>query len=160
MNVHRNGWAIIVSFGFAYLLTVVPLPQWALLWRPDWIVLTLIYWCLVLPQRVGVFSGWVAGLGKDLLLASLMGLYALSLAIVAYITLSSYKRLRVFPRPQQMVIILFMILAAQLPGIWFRGMLGHSPENISFAYSAFSSMLVWPIVYSVLHFYHQRCRVS
>lgn len=160
MNVHRNGWAIIVSFGFAYILTIIPLPQWAVLWRPDWIVLTLIYWCLVLPQRVGVFSGWLVGLGKDILLASLMGLYALSLAIVAYITLSSYKRLRVFPRPQQMAIILFMILAAQLPGVWFRGMLGQAPQDLSFAYSAFSSMLVWPLVHAILRFYHQRCRVS
>jgi len=147
---HQRGWVIIASFGFAALLTIIPLPSWAIFWRPDFLALTLIYWCIALPQRVGVFSGWLVGFLKDVLLASLLGLYALSLTFIAFVSISAYRRLRAFPYHQQMFLVFIMLLAVQLPSLWMRGLQTNSLFDFSFMYSALSSTLIWPLVSRVL----------
>ena len=70
MAVGVNGfnrlWVVPASFVVAFLLTAVPLPEWAANWRPAWIAMVLVYWCIALPQRVGVITGWCVGLVLDL----------------------------------------------------------------------------------------------
>ena len=51
-------WVVAASFLVAFILTATPLPDWALPWRPAWIAMVLIYWCIALPERVGVITGW------------------------------------------------------------------------------------------------------
>ena len=50
----QGSGVIVATFLVALLLTVVPLPDWLRPARPDWVGLVLIYWCLALPERVGV----------------------------------------------------------------------------------------------------------
>ena len=51
----RQGvWVIILSFLLALMLTAIPLPIWAQAWRPAWVAMVLIYWCVALPERIGV----------------------------------------------------------------------------------------------------------
>ena len=58
-------FAVPVAVAVALMLTLVPLPLWAEVLRPEWVTLVLIYWCIALPQRIGVFTGWLAGLMLD-----------------------------------------------------------------------------------------------
>ena len=46
---HRGGWVIAASFVVALMLTALKLPEWALIWRPAWVALVLIYWCMAVP---------------------------------------------------------------------------------------------------------------
>ena len=64
---HHGGGVILFTFIVALILTVIPLPEAGRYLRPDWAGLVLIYWCLALPDRVGVISGWLLGLAVDLL---------------------------------------------------------------------------------------------
>jgi rod shape-determining protein MreD len=59
---HHGGSVIALTFLLALLLTIIPLPEWLRYLRPDWVGLVLIYWCLALPERVGVSTGWLMGL--------------------------------------------------------------------------------------------------
>ena len=61
----HGGGVILLTFIAALLLTVIPLPDWARYLRPDWVGLVLIYWCMALPDRVGVTTGWLMGLMVD-----------------------------------------------------------------------------------------------
>ena len=78
---------ILASFVAAMVLTIVPLPGAIRLLRPDWVALVLVYWCMALPVRIGVGSGWVLGLFLDVLYGSLLGEQALAKALLAYLTL-------------------------------------------------------------------------
>jgi len=40
---HNGGWVIMLSFIVALMLTAMPLPDWALSWRPGWVAMVLIY---------------------------------------------------------------------------------------------------------------------
>src|SRR5690606_27167374 len=83
---HNAGWAIILSFAVAFMLTAVPLPEWAASWRPAWVAMVLIYWCMALPERVGIGAAWCLGLLLDVQQGTLLGQHALGLALIAWLT--------------------------------------------------------------------------
>jgi rod shape-determining protein MreD len=77
---HHGGFIILLSFAVAMLLTIIPIPDALRVLRPDWVALTLIFWCLALPYRIGVVSGFFAGLFLDVLTGTLLGQHALASA--------------------------------------------------------------------------------
>ena len=54
-TVNRRGWAVILSLAAALFLSILPMPAVAEELRPEWVTLTMIFWTLTLPERVGVF---------------------------------------------------------------------------------------------------------
>ena len=89
-------WVIFLTFFISYLLAIVPFPEWAMDYRPEWVPMVLMYWVMALPYRVGIGSAWVAGIVLDVLEGSVLGLNALGLVVIAYITLNLHQRLRMF----------------------------------------------------------------
>ncbi len=80
----RNGGIVIIlTLLMALILTILPLPDWAQMLRPQWYTLVLIYWVLALPLRVGVGIGWLVGIQVDVMTGTLLGQHALSLALIA-----------------------------------------------------------------------------
>ena len=67
-------WVIVFSFFIAYLLAIVPFPEWAMNYRPEWVPMVLIYWVMALPYRIGIGSAWIVGLVLDILEGSILGL--------------------------------------------------------------------------------------
>jgi rod shape-determining protein MreD len=157
---HGGGWIIIASFVVALALTILPLPNWLGMIRPEWVALVLIYWCMALPGRVGVGFAWTIGLLLDVLRAGLLGQHALSLAIVAYITLQFYQRIRVFPLWQQAISVLILILLHLLLQLWIKGISGNPPPALAFLLPALSSMLLWPLMFLGLRRLRRRYRVA
>lgn len=147
---HNSGWVILVSFIIAFLLTTIPLPGWLADWRPAWVVMMVIYWCLVLPERVGVAIAWVLGLLLDVYTGTLLGQNALGLSVIAYLTLRLHKQIRIFPPLQQSVLICIYLLLFQFFTLWIRGIIGVPPQHWTFWAPVLSSMLLWPIFFIIM----------
>ena len=147
---HNGGSIIVFSFIVAFMLTAMPLPEWAVNWRPAWVAMVLIYWCMALPDRVGIGIAWLLGILLDVQQGTILGQHALGLAIIAYVTLISHQRLRVFPLMQQAMIVCMYLLFFQLLILWIRGMIGVPPEHWTFWMPAFTSMLIWPWLFVIL----------
>lgn len=153
----RNIWVIVLSLVFAGVLAIVPIPLWLALWRPDWIALTLIYWVIALPHRIGMVAAWLVGLLVDVLEGTLLGLHAIVLMMSAYIALTLYQRLRMFTPLQQSLTILMLIGAGQLLIFWVQAATGqNTADNLAFVRSSMTSALLWPLVFVCLRF----CRRS
>jgi len=158
---HRHGdWVILSSFIVAFILTIFPLPDWLALLRPEWAALVLIYWCMALPQRIGVGIAWIVGIFLDVLRAGLLGQQALSLCVVAYVTIKMYQRIRVFPLWQQALSVSVLIGLHLMLTLWIKGIAGQPISTWSHWLPAISSMLVWPPVYFVLRNLRRRFRVT
>lgn len=151
---------IALSFIAALALTVVPLPDWLAPLRPEWVVLVLIYWCMALPERIGVGIAWLTGLLLDVLRSGLLGQHALSLAVVAYITLQLYQRLRIFPLWQQAFSVFILVLLHLMLQLWIKGISGQPTDAWAWILPAFSSTLVWPFVFVLLRGLRRRFGVS
>jgi len=144
-------WIIILSFLLAYLLAIVPFPEWALHYRPQWLAIVLIYWCMALPYRVGIGTAWCTGLFMDILEGSTLGLNALSLAIVAYIALSLHQRLRMFSALQQSALVLALVGLHMLLVYWIKVATEQTdPGSLLFLLGAVSSAFIWPWMFVFL----------
>lgn len=157
---HSGGGVIVLSFAGAMFLTIMPLPDWLAMLRPEWVALVLIYWCMALPTRIGVGFGWTVGLLMDVLRAGLLGQHALTFAIIAYVTLQLYQRIRLFPVWQQAFSVLALILLHELLQLWIKGISGQAPHVWSYWLPAVTSMLIWPILFVGLRGLRRRFRVS
>lgn len=156
----RGGWVIAMSFIVAMMLTMLPLPDWAEYFRPEWVTMVLIYWCMALPNRVGVGIGWLVGLFLDVIHGAVLGQYALALALIAFFTLSLHRRLRVYPLLQQSLVVLMLIVLQLLIITWVKGFLGLPPDSISHWLPSVSSMLLWAWVFIILRDLRRHFRVS
>lgn len=148
---HYGNGVIIISFVVSFMLAIMPLPAWATLWRPEWTIMVLIYWCIAVPQRVGVATGWFVGLIHDVLDNSLLGLHALTVCLIAYLSVRLHRRVRLFPVWQQAMGVFVLVALDQFLGTLIRAIfLGNPPTGWSFFYPAVTSMLLWPWVFIVL----------
>lgn len=161
VNQEPNGyWVILATFLTAYVLAVMPLPQWLLWGRPEWVALTLIYWCIALPHRVGVVTAMALGIGLDVLEGAVIGQNAAALAAVALVCLTLYQRLRVFSLPQQAGVVFVLVGINQLVCQWIQNLEGVGARSLLFLLPAFSSALLWPVVFHVLRELRRHNRVT
>lgn len=159
VNAHGR-WVIVATLLVAFLLTAMPLPSWALTWRPAWVALVLIYWCMALPERIGVGVAWLLGLFLDVQQGTVLGQHALGLALVAYVTLLTYQRVRVFPLAQQALVVCGFLLLFEFVTLWIRGMMGMPPHHWTFWMPAFTSMLLWPWLFIILRDLRRKYHVT
>ena len=157
---HHGGMVILITFIIALLLTIIPLPDWLRYVRPDWAGLVLIYWCLALPERVGVGTGWMTGLLVDLLTGTLLGQHALSLTIVAWLTLKFHQRMRLFPVLQQAVTVMVLLIVHQLLALWISRIIGRPAAPWYFWAPSILGMLLWSPVYAMLRTLRRGFRVN
>ncbi len=147
-----NGvWVIVLSFFLAYLLAIVPFPEWAMNYRPEWVPMVLIYWVMALPYRVGIGSAWCAGLILDILKGSVLGLNAIGLVIVAYVTSSIHLRFRMFSSIQQSGLVLVLIGINLFLSHWLEVIAGYTTaSDMMFIMGALTSAVLWPALFQLL----------
>ncbi len=156
----RSYLIIALSFVVALVLSVVPVPDWAEQFRPDWVGLVLIYWCLATPNRVGIGTGFAVGLIQDVLYGSLLGQYALAKTIIAFLTVRTHLRVRVYPAWQQAIAVLIILAIGQLFVIWVRAVIGKPALGFSYWTPSIVGMVMWPWLFVVLRDIRRRGNVD
>lgn len=137
---------LIITFSFvvAILVSIMPLPDWLLMYRPQWLALVLIYWVIAMPQRVGLGTAWLFGLLLDSLSGTLLGEHALALTVVVYLANRFHRQIRMFPLLQQTVVIFILIIIYQTLLLWVQGVIGQLDHSYWLWVSAVTSVLFWP----------------
>lgn len=139
-----------LSLFVAFMLTIMPLPEWVVEFRPDWVTLVLIYWAMALPARTGVTIAWLAGLMLDVSHGAILGQNALGLTLVIYIVHIQHQRLRVASLVQQAIVIFFLLLLKQLIVLWVSGIVGHAPDTWLYFMPTITGTLLWPWIYIIM----------
>ena len=144
-------WVIFLTFFIAYLLAIVPFPEWAMNFRPEWVPMVLIYWVMALPYRIGIGSAWFAGLILDVLEGSVLGLNSMALVIIAYVAMSLHLRLRMFSSLQQAGLVLALVGLSLMLSNWLQIMTGQTvASNLMFLMAALTSAVIWPSLFQLL----------
>lgn len=134
----------------AFMLAIMPLPDWAVEFRPEWVTLVLIYWAMATPTRIGVTMAWFAGLLLDVSYGTLMGQHAVGMVLVIYVIHMQHQRLRVASLLQQAIVIFILLLIKQLLSLWVDGMLGRAPDSWLYFMPTITSTILWPWTYLIL----------
>ena len=137
---------VMICIIMALMLAIVPMPEWASAYRPDWVVLTLIYWSMSMPRTCSVGTAWVTGIVLDVAHGTLLGQHALALALVTYLTTKFHLQLRVFPMSQMMATVLALLVIYQFILFWINGVAGIYTDAVAYWGPVVSGTLVWPVV--------------
>ena len=148
--ISQGGKVILLSFIAAFALSIVPLPGFLQMIRPEFVTIVLLYWCIALPARVGVGIAWVTGIIVDVLTDSLLGQHALTLSIVAFLAIKLHQRIRVFPVWQQAITIFVLLLFQATITMWIKGMLDEHANLMDFIIPALTTAIFWPPGYFVM----------
>ena len=141
---------IFLSLVIGLILMILPLPDWAQIYRPNWVALILIYWSMALPNRVGLWTAFFTGLLLDTAQSTLLGQHALALVIIVYININFYQRVRVVPLPKQAIYVFVLLAVGQMIVAWVEGITGRPVPILAFFSAPFIGMLIWPWVFVVL----------
>lgn len=155
-----GGTIILATFLVGFMLSQLPLPQVAEWFRPEWVVMIMIYWVMALPERVGLGSAAVVGLGLDLIKGSPLGLNVISLLIICYLALLLHKRLRMFPLVQQAMMVMILVAINQMLLNWVHGLMGTRGDSLMFLVPAVMSALLWPWLFVILRGLRRTFRVT
>ncbi len=150
MGTGNARWVIFLSLVVALLLSIVPLPLWAKWGRPELVAMVLVYWVIALPERVGIGVAWMTGIVQDIVEGAPLGQHAFALAVLAYLALILYQRLRMFTPVQQAAVIFVLIGMNELLCHWVQTLTGTVSPDLLFLLPAFASGLLWPVLSAFL----------
>jgi rod shape-determining protein MreD len=133
----------------ALLLTVAPLPTWGAIVRPAFLVLTVLYWSIMIP-RVGLMLAFFGGIAIDVFQGSLLGEHALSLTIVSYLGIRLNLLVRAKPLFEQSLFV-FAALRVYEFILWIvDGWSQHSLNTPARWVHTLTGGLIWPLVVGIL----------
>ncbi|HUI62194.1 MAG TPA: rod shape-determining protein MreD [Steroidobacteraceae bacterium] len=89
----------------ALILTVLPLPSWLSLVRPEFLVLTVLYWSIASPRTGGIGLAFFSGIMLDVFQGPVLGEHAMALSLVSYIAVREHQKIRSKPAFQQSLIV-------------------------------------------------------
>lgn len=91
-----NLFLVYFSLFIALLCQLFPWVGQGIIYRPDFMLVVLVYWLLRAPNLCNVGTAWLMGLLVDLATGSLLGQHALSFCLTAFLGLSYQRRLVLF----------------------------------------------------------------
>lgn len=156
---HGGSGVILMTFVFAFALSLWPLPDYLAAFRPNWLALVLCYWILETPGRIGLGVAFVLGLSADLVFGTLLGEQALRLSVIAFIVLRFRPRLRFFTLPQQALAILALLLNDRVVVLMIRALSGEGLPPATFWIAPCVGTLIWPWLYLLLDDVRLRLRM-
>ena len=163
MSDAANGyWVILASLLVAAVLAVLPMGHSLAWWRPEWLLLVLVYWTIALPHRVGLMTALCVGLPVDVMEGAPLGQNMLALSVVVVLARLMYQRLRIFSPLQQASLIFVFTGIHQLIEQWLEGLQGvQAAGGIGFRFliPALTSALLWPLLFPILRALRRSYRV-
>lgn len=134
-------WFIYLSLALAFALNLIPFGR--LPGIPDWVALTLAFWCIHQPLRVGMGTAFVFGLAMDVAAASAMGQHALAYVLLAFAAGGLSRRVLWFPLGQQALHVLPLLVGAQLVMLIVRLATGGEFPGLGYFLGSLVATLLW-----------------
>lgn len=158
MPKHRNPLlGMLLSSVVALMLSVMPLPDELNSWRPEWLMLVLVFWAMHAPNWFGLWLALVMGVLLDVLLATPLGFYGLVMVVVVQLTRATGQWSGIFSVRHTTLLLLALVALSRSIHYVVLSLQGQSPSDSSdFFLPVLSSALMWPTVLLLLKRWSQR----
>lgn len=147
---------IVLIFCIAIVLTILPLPNWYQRIKPEWMLLFVLYFSLLEPNRISIGMSWLSGIVIDILQNNVLGEHALIFTLVAYFLVKFNARINFFPFWNKFLIMLCLIVTDCLLRLWIERLTGNRISSIWYFLSALTTILLWPWVFNILQVRQRR----
>ena len=142
-------WFILATLLLALFLDMIPVGRFPGI--PDWVAVTLAFWCIHQPLRIGMGAAFVIGLMMDIVVGGLIGQHALAYVVLAFAATGLSRRILWFPLGLQALHVLPMLLGTQLLMLLVRMIAGGEFPGLLWFLSSFVAAALWhPLTYLLL----------
>jgi rod shape-determining protein MreD len=124
-------------------------------WIPDLLAVTLVFWTIHQPRRVGMTTAFVFGIAMDIHHTALLGQHALAYALICFGAIMIHRRLLWFRISQQSLQVLPLFVLAHVVVLLIRLATGASWPGWGLVLAPVFESLLWP-VFTVLLLAPQR----
>lgn len=114
-------------------------------WAPDLLAITLVFWSLHQPQRVGMTAAFCFGLAMDIHQTTLLGQHALCYVLLGFVVSALQRRVMWFKAGSQALQLLPIFAAMHLLEFTLRIMLGHALPSWQILLAPMIEALIWPL---------------
>ena len=128
----------------ALLLNLMPLTGWLLVLRPDFVALTLLYWGIHHPRKIGFLPAWLLGLAMDVADGSLFGQHALAYSAMMFGAIALHRRVAMFGVRHQMLHVVVILLLMQLIVLGVRLAAGGEYPGWWYFVPSLVGAILWP----------------
>ena len=135
---------VVLTLVAALLLDLMPLTGWVLVLRPDFVALTLLYWGIHQPRKVGFLPAWLLGLAVDVAEGSLLGQHALAYSVMMFSAIALHRRVAMFDVRHQMLHVLVILLLMQVIVLVVRVAAGGEVPGWWYFVPSVIGALLWP----------------
>ena len=135
---------IVFSLMLALAFNLLPLGRSPAV--PDMLALTLAFWAVHQPRRVGVGISFFFGLAMDVHQGSLLGQHGLAYTLLAFTAVALHRRLLWFPVLEQTLQVLPLFIAAHLVSLVVRMLAGDLFPGWSYFIAPTVEAALWPVV--------------
>ncbi len=155
----RHSLLIAISIFFAFVMALMPLPISFEPYRPDWVLMVLMYWSLAVPHRLNIGTAWVVGLLMDLASGSPLGVNSLTYSVCIFITASNFQKIRNFSLWQQSILIALFLTLYHLMQFWLNHFLMGVYFSPHYMWPVLTGMLCWWWIFLILRKYRRHFRI-
>ena len=135
-------WLILI---FSSILSIIPLSENLSFLKIPWVALSLLFFTIMTPSIIGLFSAFLIGLILDILQGGILGVSSLALSFMTYVTYRFRLQIRVFPIWQMMFAVLILLLINEMMHLWIDGIIGKIVISQSKIISVLLGSLIWPL---------------
>jgi len=137
-------WASLV--GAFVLMVLLDMAVWARApWVPDLLALTLVFWGVHQPRRVGMGAAFLFGLLMDVHQGSVLGQHALAYSVLSFLAITIHRRLLWFSLPAQALHVLPVLLIAHGVALAVRLWVGGHFPGWALLLAPLLEALLWPL---------------
>lgn len=151
-HIARNVSALYVMFTLflALILNLLPGTSGNIYWRPDFVLLLVLYWSIYLPRMSMMGLAWAMGLFMDLAHGVLLGQHAFAYTLAAYVAARYHRRILFFPSWQQALYIFVLLLGVQTVILTLRLITFGVFPGWGYFMQSLSGALLWPLLTPIL----------
>lgn len=113
---------------------------------PDWLALTLVFWNVHQPRRVGIGWAFLFGLLMDVHQGALLGQHALAYTLLSFVAITIHRRLLWFGLLEQALQIAPLFFGAHLVSLLARLIAGDMFPGWWLLVAPLAEAALWPLV--------------
>ena len=147
---------ILGTLALAVLLEQLPWSGWALVVRPDFVLVGVLFWALHQPARIGFATAFFLGLLADFQDGAVFGQHAIAYVIGVYLVLYLRLRLLQFDPSRQAAQMFPILLGVQLAVLLVGWLAVNPPAGLSMLIPVLGSTVLWYLVALFVRLWHGR----
>jgi rod shape-determining protein MreD len=133
-----------IALFLVLVLSIIPMPDVMLPFRPPWVLLLVLYIQVYLPNYYTALLLFVLGLCLDVLLATLIGVHSFALLLTTWIAAGKLRRFIFFSMAQQMLMVGVFCICYESIIVFIEAFIGFHNNVWLIPGTVLLSICLWP----------------